>query len=184
MLVSRSKRPAIPNLKGDWPQHICHLNLSHPPSILKKSKTPQGIEPCPDSQECHHRSLLLFCCCCIKGKKQNLEEQNKVCSSRKRKPLHTGLLYYCHHKGISLGHEAETRRKRQLVSPIPSIPHNDTELAWLIPRYSFIHVNKAMIPESLVILKAAFPSAGLAGQTICEGFLATFNAVMERRWTI
>lgn len=54
------------------------LPLNNPMQhTIKKSKTPQGIEPRPNKWECHHRSLLLFCCCC-KGKSKTWRNKRIV----------------------------------------------------------------------------------------------------------
>ena len=62
----------------------------------------------------------------------------------KKARKHLAATLSCHHRGISLGHEAETRRKRQLVSPIPSISQNDTVL--LYDRFLCIRIKQTSIP--------------------------------------
>ena len=119
----------------------CGLQFKMGPTVIRifsaphctaflKARHRRELNPVLTSQECHHRGLLLFCCCCNKGKSKTWRNKTKILFPQEKKTTqHLAAILFCHHMGISLGQEAETRRKRQLVSPIPSIPHNDTELA-------------------------------------------------------
>lgn len=123
-------------------------------SILKKKQDTAGDWTLSwQSQECHHRSLLLFSCCC-KGKSKTWRNKQEVCSSRKRKPLHTWLLHYLVSERGFLCHEAETRRQ---TTGFPNPQHSPRYYfgIGLIPHYPFVHTN-ATKPASRVILKAVF----------------------------
>lgn len=107
--------------------------------INKKQDTAGNWTPSQQSRECHHRSLLLFCCCC-KGKSKTWRNNTEVCSSRKRKPLHTWPLHYPVTTRGFLGHEAETRRWDIRFPHSPAFPtalnwHNDFH-------HLFIHIKR------------------------------------------
>ena len=82
------------------PQNKLVSSLKHtffctPLHSILKSKTPQGIEPCP------HRGLLLFCCGCNKGKSKTWRNKPKTLF-----PQHLAAILFYHHIGIYLSQEA------------------------------------------------------------------------------
>lgn len=79
-----------------------------------KAKTPQGIEPRPENQECHHRSLLLFLLTRTKSKTW----RNKIVPPGKGKTWH--LLFY----PSRLPEWPETTKRNTAGFPIPcTIPN-------------------------------------------------------------
>lgn len=149
--------------------------------INKKQDTAGNWTLSQQSQECHHRSLLLFCCCC-KGKSKTWRNKTDVCSSRKRKPLHTRLLHYPVTTRGFLGREAETRRWDILFPHSPAFP---TALNWyiMISTIFFIHIKRhdTSIPGDTQSLFFLCNSAGLADQKgQCRLFLVYFAAATEK----
>lgn len=110
-----------------------------PCSSLTKSKTPQGIEPRPNKVRSATTGVFCFFVVAVRAKAKP-GGTIQVCSSRKRKPLHTRLLHYPVTTRGFLGHEAETRRWDIWFPHSPAFPtalnwHNDFH-------HLFIHIKR------------------------------------------
>lgn len=89
---------------------------------IKKSKTPQGIEPRPNKWECHHRSLLLFCCCC-KGKSKTWRNK-RIVPPGKENPF-TMAATLSRHEGTFRDTRLQLEdRTTGFPPPNPGIAHN------------------------------------------------------------
>lgn len=105
------------------------MTLVFPTQHTKKKQTPQGIEPCPDKVRSATTGVFcFFVVAVIKKRAKAKPGGTKVCSSRKRKPLNTWLLYY---PVTTWGFRLVTRLKleeRDNGFPIPQ--HFPTTLYW------------------------------------------------------
>ena len=81
--------------------------------------TPQGIEPHPDNVRSATTGVFCFFVIAVIWAKAKPEGTEFV-PPGKENPKHLAATLSCHHMGISLDHEAETRRQKA-VSPFPSI---------------------------------------------------------------
>lgn len=115
--------------------------ISFPTQHTEKARHRRELNPVPTESgvpppESFAFLLLLY----LKGKSKTWRNKPRSLFLQEKKAHeHLAATLSWHHRGISLGHEAETRRKRQLVSPIPSISQNDTVL---YDRVHGIHINK------------------------------------------
>lgn len=148
---------------------------------IKKSKTPQGIEPRPNKWECHHRSLLLFCCCC-KGKSKTWRNK-RIVPPGKENPF-TMAATLSRHEGTfrDTRLQLEDRTTGFPPHPTPALP---TTLHWqLIPCFLPYYWHDTTIPGTLkvALLLKFWRSHGTRKDS--DDFLAYFAAVNGERETI
>lgn len=158
------------------------LSLNNPMQhTIKKSKTPQGIEPRPNKWECHHRSLLLFCCCC-KGKSKTWRNK-RIVPPGKENPF-TMAATLSRHEGTF----RDTRLQLEDGTtgfPPPQPRHCPQHC--IGNRFSVSFHTTGTIPQSLGTLKVALllkfcRSRGTRKDS--DDFLAYFAAVNGERETI
>lgn len=120
----------------------------------KKSKTPQGIEPCPDKVRSATTGVFCFFVVAVREKAKPGGTSKSLFLQEKKTPPHPVATLFCHCMEICLGHEAGTRRQTTGFPISPAVP--TTVFEWLIPWHPLIHTNDT-IPASLMILKAVYP---------------------------
>lgn len=147
---------------------------------IKKSKTPQGIEPRPNKWECHHRSLLLFCCCC-KGKSKTWRNK-RIVPPGKENPF-TMAATLSRHEGTF--RDTRLQLEDRTTGFPPQTPALPTTLHWqLIPCFLPYYWHDTTIPgDTQVALLLKFcRSRGTRKDS--DDFLAYFAAVNGERETI
>ena len=117
-----------------------------------ESKTPQGVEPRPDHQECHHQSLLLFFLLTRVKSKTWRNSLQRVCSPRKRKPP-TIWSYLLSVTSGERSLDARLKLEEEHWFPPPVLPRNTALDAHLtIPHLSKLSLLQPCVADNYFLL--------------------------------